>query len=177
MPFIKPEIVEKVRDVSDMVEVIRDFVELKKAGATLKGLSPFVQEKSGSFMVSPSKGIWKDFSSGKGGSNAESFLMAKENMTFPEAIEWLARKYSIQIEYDNSEWAKEYQAKEEKRQELRPLLESAIKKYEEEFEKLPEDHPAKIEVCKKRQYTPNIVEDYRIGYAPGGLSSMTYAPR
>jgi len=167
MPFIKPEIVDKIFETSDMVEVIKDFVDLKKSGATLKGLSPFGDEKSGSFMVSPAKGIWKCFSSGIGGNNAVSFLKAKEGLTYIQAIEWLARKYSIELEYEDSEWAKEYQKKEEKRDELRPLLESVIRKYEEAFQKLPKNHPAKIEVFQKRQYTQEIVEDYRIGYAPG----------
>ncbi len=167
MPFIKPEIVEKIFETSDMVEVIKDFVELKKSGATLKGLSPFVSEKSGSFMVSPAKGIWKCFSSGKGGNNAVSFLKAKSDLSYIQAIEWLGKKYSIDIEYDDSEYAKEYQIKQEKREELRPLLESVIRKYEKAFEDLPEDHPAKIEVYQKRKYNPEIVEAYRIGYAPG----------
>ena len=168
MPFIKPEIVEKVFEASDLVEVIKDFVELKKSGSTWKGLSPFVDEKSGSFMVSPAKSIWKCFSSGKGGSNAISFLMAKMSLSFPDAVEYLAKKYAIEVQYDDSEWTKEYHQKEERRQDLRPLLESVIRKFEEEFEKLPEDHPAKLEVFKKREYTAEIVEEYRIGYAPGG---------
>jgi DNA primase catalytic core len=167
MPFIKPDIVEKVFETSDLVDVIKDYVALKKSGATLKGLSPFVDENSPSFMVSPSKGIWKCFSSGKGGNHAVSFLKAKEGFSYIQAIEHLAKKYSITIEYDDSEYAKEWQEKEEKREELRPLLESVIRKYEEEFEKLPEDHPAKIEVYQKRKYTPEIVDRYRIGYAPG----------
>ncbi|MGI0106706.1 DNA primase [Salinimicrobium sp. WS361] len=167
MPFIKPEIVEKVFEASDLVEVIKDFVELKKSGSTWKGLSPFVSENSGSFMVSPAKSIWKCFSSGKGGGHAVSFLKAKEGMSYIQAIEWLAKKYSIEIEYDDSQYAKEHLEKEEKREELRPLLESVIRKYEKEFEKLPADHPAKIEVFEKRKYTPEIVDRYRIGYAPG----------
>lgn len=168
MPFISKETIEKVWEVADMVDVISDFVELKKAGATYKGLSPWTKEQSGSFMVSQAKGIWKDFSSGKGGNSAVAFLMAKESLSYPEAIEWLAKKYHIDIEYDESHAAKKHQEELEKKEELRPLLESVIRKYEETFEALPEDHPAKLEVYQKREYTKEIVETYRIGYAPGG---------
>ena len=167
MPFIKKEIVDKVFETADLLDVIRQFVELKKAGATWKGLSPFTPEKSGSFMVSPAKGIWKCFSSGKGGNHPISFLMQKEGLTYPQAVEWLAKKYAIDVEYDDSEYAKEHMQQEEKRESLRPLLESVIRKYEEAFEALPEDHPAKLEVFGKRQYNKDIVDRYRIGYAPG----------
>ncbi len=77
--------------------MIGDFVQLKRAGSNLKGLSPFVNEKSPSLMVSPVKQIWKDFSSGKGG-NAVTFLMEHEHFTYPEAIKYLAVKYNIEIE-------------------------------------------------------------------------------
>lgn len=168
MPFIKKETIEKVFESADLVEVIGDYVELKKSGAQYKGKSPFTDEKSGSFMVSVAKGIWKDFSSGKGGNNAVSFLMELPNaLTYPEVIEQLANKYGIPIEYEDSAQAKAYQEKVEKREALRPLLEAAIQRYEDAFEKLPADHPAKKEVFEKRGYSQEIVDAYRIGYAPG----------
>src|SRR5690606_7092660 len=153
MPFINKETIEKIWEASDLVEVIRDYVDLKKSGATFKGLSPWTDEQSGSFMVSPSKGIWKDFSSGKGGNSAISFVMAKTGCTYPEAIETLAKKYAIEIQYEDSKQAKIYHEKQEKREALRPLLEATIRKYEEQFHALPEDHPAKLEVYEKRKYT------------------------
>lgn len=166
MAYIKPEIVETVIQQSDLVEVISEYVDLRRSGANYQGKSPFNDEKTGSFMVSPSKGIWKDFSSGKGGSTAVGFLMEK-GFTYPEALKHLAKKYNVTIEYDDSEQAKHYQEKEQKKEKLRPLLESVIRRYEEEFQKLPEEHPAKIEIFKKRKYTQEIVDLYRIGYAPG----------
>ena len=78
-------------------EVIGDFVGLKKSGTNFKGLSPFTQERSPSFMVSPVKQIWKDFSSGKGG-NVVAFLMEHEHFSYPEAIRYLAKKYNVEIE-------------------------------------------------------------------------------
>ena len=89
--------IDRVFESARVEEVIGEFVQLKKAGSNFKGLSPFVDEKSPSFMVSPVKQIWKDFSTGKGG-NAISFLMEHEHYTYPEAIKWLAKKYNIEIE-------------------------------------------------------------------------------
>ncbi len=168
MPYIKRETIDKVYEAADLVQVIRDYVELKKSGSTYKGLSPFVKEKTASFMVSPAKGIWKDFSSGHGGNSAIDFLMKKDGLTYPEAIEILAKKYSIPLEYEDSKRAKAYAEKQKKKEALRPVLESTIRKYEEAFAALPATHPAKKEVYEHRGYTDAIVEEYRIGFAPGG---------
>jgi DNA primase len=89
--------IDRVFEAARVEEVVGEFVQLKKSGSNFKGLSPFVDEKSPSFMVSPVKQIWKDFSTGKGG-NAISFLMEHEHYTYPEAIKWLAKKYNIEIE-------------------------------------------------------------------------------
>ena len=95
--MISRSTIDRVFESARVEEVIGEFVQLKKAGSNFKGLSPFVDEKSPSFMVSPVKQIWKDFSTGKGG-NAISFLMEHEHYTYPEAIKWLAKKYNIEIE-------------------------------------------------------------------------------
>ena len=95
--MISRSTIDCVFETARVEEVIGEFVQLKKAGSNFKGLSPFVDEKSPSFMVSPVKQIWKDFSTGKGG-NAISFLMEHEHYTYPEAIKWLAKKYNIEIE-------------------------------------------------------------------------------
>ena len=89
--------IDKVYETTRLEEVIGEFVTLKKSGANFKGLSPFSQEKTPSFMVSPAKQIWKDFSSGKGG-NVIAFLMEHEHFTYPEAIRFLAKKYNIENE-------------------------------------------------------------------------------
>jgi DNA primase len=95
--MISRSTIDRVFESARVEEVIGEFVQLKKAGSNFKGLSPFVDEKSPSFMVSPVKQIWKDFSTGKGG-NAISFLMEHEHYSYPEAIKWLAKKYNIEIE-------------------------------------------------------------------------------
>ena len=95
--MISRSTIDQIFETARVEEVIGEFVQLKKAGSNFKGLSPFTDEKSPSFMVSPVKQIWKDFSTGKGG-NSVSFLMEHEHYSYPEALKWLAKKYNIEIE-------------------------------------------------------------------------------
>ena len=95
--MISRSTIDKVYETARLEEVIGEYVTLKKSGANFKGLSPFTQERTPSFMVSPAKQIWKDFSSGKGG-NVIAFMMEHEHFTYPEAIRYLAKKYNIEIE-------------------------------------------------------------------------------
>ena len=95
--MISRSTIDQVYEAARVEEVIGDFISLKKSGSNFKGLSPFSQERTPSFMVSPVKQIWKDFSSGKGG-NVVAFLMEHEHFTYPESIEFLAKKYNIEIE-------------------------------------------------------------------------------
>ena len=95
--MISKETIDKVFELARVEEVIADFVVLKKSGANYKGLSPFTNEKTPSFVVSPAKQIWKDFSSGKGG-NVIAFLMEHEHFNYPESIKYIAEKYNIEIE-------------------------------------------------------------------------------
>ena len=95
--MISQNTISQVFETARVEEVIGDFVQLKKAGSNFKGLSPFSDERTPSFMVSPVKQIWKDFSTGKGG-NAVTFLMEHEHFTYPEAIKYLAKKYNIEVE-------------------------------------------------------------------------------
>ena len=99
--MITKESIDKVYDAIRVEEVIEDFVQLKRAGSNFKGLSPFSNEQTPSFMVSPAKQIWKDFSSGKGG-NAIAFLMEHEHFSYVEAIRYLAKKYNIELEETQS---------------------------------------------------------------------------
>ena len=94
--MISKKTIEEVFNVSIIEDVIGEFVSLKKAGANYKGLSPFSDEKTPSFVVSPSKRIWKDFSSGKGG-NVVSFLMEHDACSYPDAIKYLAKKYNVDM--------------------------------------------------------------------------------
>ena len=93
--MISKRTIEKVFETARVEEVIGDFVQLKKSGSNYKGLSPFTEERTPSFMVSPAKQIWKDFSSGKGGT-VITFLMEHEQYSYPEAIKYIANKYRSQ---------------------------------------------------------------------------------
>lgn len=89
--------IDKIMDAVNIVDVVSEFVSLRKAGVNYKGLCPFHDDKTPSFMVSPAKGICHCFACGKGG-NAVNFIMEHEQMTYPEALRWLARKYNIEIQ-------------------------------------------------------------------------------
>jgi DNA primase len=96
MSRIPSHIVDEIMQTARIEQVIADFVHLKPSGSSLKGLSPFVQERNPSFVVSPAKQIFKCFSSGKGGS-VVTFLMEHKRLTYPEALRYLADKYNIII--------------------------------------------------------------------------------
>ena len=106
--MISKSTVDLVFETARLEEVISDFVQLKKSGSNFKGLSPFSNEKTPSFMVSPAKQIWKDFSSGKGG-NVVSFLMEHEHFTFPEAIKYLAKNIISKLRKPNKPMSKKKQ--------------------------------------------------------------------
>ena len=103
--MISPHDIDRVREAADIVEVVGDYVNLKKSGRNWKGLSPFNDEKTPSFYVSPEKGIFKDFSSGRGG-DVIKFVMEVDGLSYPEAIRNLAAKFNIEIaeiKQENSE--------------------------------------------------------------------------
>jgi DNA primase len=109
--LISKNTIDQVFETARVEEVLGDFVQLKRSGSNLKGLSPFSEERTPSFMVSPVKQIWKDFSSGKGG-NVVAFLMEHEHFTYPEAIKYLAKRYNIEIEETQQNEEQKQQADE-----------------------------------------------------------------
>ena len=164
--LIKNDFIEKVKEQVDIVAVVRSYCpDLQKRGANYVCKSPFNAERTASCTISPSKQIFKDFSSGKGG-NAINFVMEKEGLAFPQAIEWLARFLSLEVEYEDQEWAQKAVERKQKREGLRPLLMASHKKYRQALAELPEEHPAKAELAK-RGYTQEDVLEWGIGFAPG----------
>src|SRR5271170_3868797 len=99
--MIPKETIEEIKSRVDIIDVISDFIALKKSGQNYKALSPFNNEKTPSFFVVPAKGIFKDFSSGKGG-DAFTFVMEHEKLSYVEAIRYLAKKYGVEIKEDRS---------------------------------------------------------------------------
>lgn len=159
--------IDRVRE-ADLIQVISHYVDLKKAGATHKGSSPFVNEKTPSFMVSQAKNIWKCFASGKGGNNPISFIMEKEGFSFPDAVKTVAQICNIQLEEE--ELTEEQQIQRSQREKLLALNNTVAKQYAQEFSKLPQNHWAKQHIASLG-YTQDEIIMFQIGYAPGNLVS------
>jgi DNA primase len=169
--MISRSTVDAVFDAIRVEEVIGDYVQLKKAGSNLKGLSPFSDERSPSFMVSPVKQIWKDFSSGKGG-NAVTFLMEHEHFTFPEAIKYLAKKYGIEVE-ETQRTDEEKQAQDEK-ESMFLVLKYASEWFQKQL-KTGEGAAIGYSYFKERGFTDATIEYFELGYNPDQWSAFTDA--
>jgi DNA primase len=161
--MIKQETIDKIFDAARVEEVIGDFVNLKRAGSNLKGYSPFNDEKSPSFMVSPSKQIWKDFSSGKGG-NAVSFLMELERMTYPEALRWLAKRYHIEIE--ETQQTDEEKQKRSERESILLVLEYAKNWFNKQLFETEIGKSVGLSYFKQRQFREDTLKTFETGFSP-----------
>lgn len=160
---IPEDIVEQIRRDADIVEIIGDHIVLRKRGKNYVGLSPFTNEKTPSFVVSPDKQIFKDFSSGKGG-NVFTFLMEYRRITFLEAAKELADKLSIEIPTQSNAQQKVSTEKVSKRKRTLELLEE-VKKYYVNSMRLDDKHIA-IEYFMKRGFTSEIQSKFELGYSP-----------
>jgi DNA primase len=167
--MISQETVNKIFDVVDIVEVISDYVTLKKSGTNYKGLSPFSNEKTPSFMVSPSKGIFKDFSSGKGG-NAVGFLMEHEKLSYPEALQYLARKYNIEIE--ETEMSPEEIQQRNERESLLAVTSYAQKFFTEQLN-TAEGKAVGLSYLRQRGFRDDIIRKFQLGYSPEDRKALT----
>ena len=158
--MISKNTIEKVFEISRVEEVIGEFIQLKKSGSNFKGLSPFTNEKTPSFMISPAKQIWKDFSSGKGG-NVVAFLMEHEQLSYPQAIKFLAKKYNIEVE----ETAISSQQKEKIDQKEKFILicEFAKKFFKEQLNKTDFGKNIAYNYLLERGFDKNTIEDFEIG--------------
>jgi len=161
--LISKATIDTVFETARVEEVIGDFVNLKRAGSNLKGLSPFSNEKSPSFMVSPVKQIWKDFSSGKGG-NAVAFLMEHEHFTYPEAIRYLAKKYNIEIEETEQTDEDKEQANEKESMYL--VSEFAQKYFYNTLHNTDEGRAIGYSYFKERGFTGDTIKKFGLGYSP-----------
>jgi DNA primase len=168
--LISKETIEKVFDQARVEEVIGDFVQLKRSGSNMKGLSPFVNEKSPSFMVSPVKQIWKDFSSGKGG-NSVTFLMEHEHFTYPEAIKYLANKYGIEVEETIVSNEDIEQANEKESMYL--VSEFARDYFHKTMLNTDEGQAIGLSYFKERGFTKDTIEKFQLGYSPDIWDAFT----
>lgn len=172
--MIPKETVDKVLHVADILEVVGDFVHLKKSGSSYRGLSPFSNEKTPSFYVVPTKGIFKDFSSGKGGGVVQ-FLMEHEKMTFPESVKWLAKKYNIEIEEEqpNEEALKE----RSERESLQAVNSWASEWFESQLWTGGEGRAVGYAYFRERGFRDDIIKRFQLGYCNEGWDTMTLAAK
>ncbi|MAQ31808.1 MAG: DNA primase [Flavobacteriales bacterium] len=163
---ISKDTIEEIFNTAIIEEVISEFVKLKKTGANYKGLSPFNDEKTPSFVVSPSKEIWKDFSSGKGG-NVISFLMEHEQYTYPESLLFLAKKYNIEVKYIEQDT--KLQEKENERQAAILVL-NFVKNI---FAKnLFNKDTLALQYLNSRGFSNSIIQEFEVGYCSKRDSSL-----
>ena len=173
MSMIPPHIVDDIMQASRIEEVIGEFVNLKRAGSNLKGLSPFTDEKTASFVVSPAKQIFKCFSTGKGGT-VVSFLMEKEHYSYPEALKWLADKYAIAIPEDRPATAEELAAISE-RESLHIINEFAQTHFKDNLHNTDEGKKIALSYFIERGYRPEIIDKFQLGYSINKSDDFTKA--
>jgi len=168
--LITRETIDKVFETARVEEVIGDFVQLKRAGSNYKGLSPFSDERSPSFMVSPVKQIWKDFSSGKGGS-VVTFLMEHEHFTYPEAIRFLANKYNIEIE--ETEVSQEDKIEANEKESMYLVSEFAKTYFQETLLNSEEGKAIGLTYFKERGFINETIAKFGLGYSPESWDAFT----
>ncbi|WP_369766171.1 DNA primase [Flavobacterium sp. WC2429] len=168
--MISKATIDTVFETARVEEVIGDFVQLKRAGSNFKGLSPFSDERSPSFMVSPAKGIWKDFSSGKGG-NSVAFLMEHSHFTYPEAIRYLANKYNIEIE--ETEQTDEEKAITDVRESMYLVSEFAKDYFHKTLLNSEEGKAIGYSYFKERGFTNETIKKFSLGYSPESWDAFT----
>lgn len=160
--------VEKILDATEIVDVISDFVTLKRRGANYIACCPFHNEKTPSFSVSPSKGIFKCFGCGKAGS-AVTFVMEHEQMTYPEALKYLARKYGIEVQ--EQEESAEDTADRLKRESMIAVSEFASRFYADALFNTAEGHSVGLSYFRqKRGFSDETIRKFGLGWSPSGRS-------
>ena len=170
--MIHKSTVDLVFETARLEEVIGDFVQLKKSGANFKGLSPFTNEKTPSFMVSPAKQIWKDFSSGKGG-NVVSFLMEHEHFTFPEAIKFLAKKYNIEVE--ETQQTNEQKEAASLRESMFAVTEFAQSFFSKMLTDSQEGKNIGLSYFTERGFSKESIDRFHLGYSTDEWNAFTNA--
>ena len=173
MSIIPAHIVDQIMQTSRIEEVIGEFVQLKRAGSNLKGLSPFTDERTPSFVVSPAKQIFKCFSTGKGGT-VVTFLMEKEHFSYPEALRWLATKYNVEIP-ELAEPSAEELAQRNERDSLFIINEFAKNYFADNLLKNEEGIAVGLSYFEERGFRRDIIERFQLGYCLNSSDDFTKA--
>ncbi|MEH0007907.1 MAG: DNA primase [Flavobacteriales bacterium] len=170
--MITQETIDEIFAVARVEEVIGEFVRLKKSGRNFKALSPFSDEKTPSFVVSPAKQIWKDFSSGKGG-NAVTFLMAHEHYSYPEALRYLAEKYGVEIRAERQ--TPERAQRTSERESLYIITDFAKGYFQKVLTENPKGKAIGLGYCKERGFSRATIEEFELGYCSDEWDAFTVA--
>ena len=169
--MIPREIIDDILYTARIEEVIGEFVQLKRAGSNLKGLSPFTDEKTPSFMVSPAKQIFKCFSTGKGG-NVVSFLMEYEHFSYPEALRWLADRYNIEIPEDKQK-TKEQLAELNERESLGIINEFARDTFVDNLWNKDEGKAIGLSYFLERGFSEDTIKKFELGFSSEQFDGFT----
>ena len=159
-------------DTANIVDVVSEFVTLRKSGANYKGLCPFHNERTPSFFVSPSKGYCKCFSCGKGG-NAVGFIMEHEQMTYPEALRWLAAKYGIEIK--EKELSEEEKKEQNERESMFIVNEWAAKYFENVLHNEPDGIAVGMQYFRSRGFRDDTIKKFQLGFALNNRTALADA--
>jgi len=168
--LIDKQTIARILDTARIEEVIGEFVKLKKSGANYKGLSPFNNERTPSFFVSPGKGIFKDFSSGKGG-NVVNFLMLHEHFTYPEALRYLAKRYGIPVQEES--FTPEDTEAQNEREALFLVNAFAQNYFTEQLFETEKGKAVGLEYFKDRDFRTDTIQKFQLGYSPEAWDSFT----
>ena len=166
--------VDRIKDAANIVEVVSEFVTLHKSGVNYKGLCPFHNEKTPSFYVSPTRGTCHCFGCGKGG-NPISFIMEHEQMTYPEALRWLANKYHIEIH--ERELSNEEKEEESKRESMFIVNEWTAGYFSDQLHNSPDGVTIGMEYFRSRGFRDDIIDKFRLGYDPSDRHALATAAR
>ena len=166
--------IDKIMDAANIVDVVSEFVALRKAGVNYKGLCPFHDEKTPSFMVSPSKGYCHCFSCGKGG-NAVGFIMEHEQMAYPEALRWLAKKYNIEIH--DRELSAEERREANDRESMFIVNEWAMKYFQDNLNNHVEGRAIGMQYFRQRGFRDDTINKFMLGYALQEKDALAKAAR
>jgi len=170
--MIPQKTVQQILDTARVEDVIGDVVQLKKRGTNLLGLCPFHNEKTPSFTVSPSKGIYKCFGCGVGG-GAVNFLMEYNQMTYPEALRSLAKRYNIEVEEE--QWTPEQLAEQKERESLFILTKWAAEYFRQQLMETDEGKSVGLSYFKQRGFREELIRKFDLGYAPVKKDSLVLA--
>lgn len=168
MARIAQKSIETIKQQVNLLDVVAPYVELKRSGSSWKGLSPFTQEKTPSFYVHPDRGFYKCFSTGEGG-DCFTFIMKLENLEFPEAIEFLAKKFNIPLEYEAGGPSKETISL---RKQLFEIHEIAATWFHQQFLESEEASPVRTYWQEQRGFSIETANEFKIGYAPASLNAL-----